>query len=66
MEITVNLLEVASELAHEMVCARFDDDQSAIYVSVTDAISYYTDDAQDYFNEWYDHYYDFILNLKTN
>jgi hypothetical protein len=64
MEITINLLEVAAELAHELVRAKFDDDDNALYVLSYGAITY-TEDAQDLFNEWYDHYYDLIFNLKV-
>ena len=66
MEININLLEAASELAHEIVCAKFEDDDSAIYESTTDTITNYSEEAQDIFNEWYDYYYDFLLRLKTN
>jgi hypothetical protein len=66
MEININLLETASELAHEVVCAKFEDDDTAIYESTTDTITSYTEEAQDLFNEWYDHYYDLLLNLKNN
>jgi len=66
MEININLLEAASELAHEVVCAKFEDDDSAIYESTTDTITVYSEEAQDLFNEWYDHYYDLLINLKIN
>jgi hypothetical protein len=66
MDITINLLEAASELAHEVVCAKFEDDDTAIYESTTNTITSYTEEAQELFNEWYDHYYDLLLNLKTN
>jgi hypothetical protein len=66
MDITINLLEVASELAHEVVCAKFEDDDNAIYESTTDTITSYTEEAQDLFNEWYDHYYELLNNLKIN
>jgi hypothetical protein len=39
MNITINLLEAASELAHEVVCAKFEDDDNAIYESTTDTIT---------------------------
>lgn len=66
MNITINLLEAASELAHEVVCAKFEDDDNAIYENTTDTITSYTKEAQDLFNEWYDHYYDLLLDLKIN
>ena len=66
MEITINLLEVASELAHEIVCAKFEDDDNEIYDNATDTISVYSEQAQDLFNEWYDYYYNLLINLKIN
>ena len=63
-KITINILEVASELAHEIVCAKFENDDSLIYEEPTGSISTYTEDAQDLFNEWYDRYYDFLLRFK--
>lgn len=66
MEISINLLEAASELAHEVVCAKFEDDDSVIYENTTDTITVYSEEAQDLFNEWYDHYYDLLINLKIN
>lgn len=64
MEITINLLEAAAELAHELVRAKFDDDDDALYV-LSDGIITYTEEAQDLFNEWYDHYYDLLFDLKV-
>lgn len=66
MEITIDLLETASELAHEVVCAKFEDDDNDIYEVVTNTITSYTKEAQELFNEWYDHYYNLLLNLKIN
>lgn len=64
MEIKIDLLEAASELAHEVVCAKFEDDDNAIYENTTDTVTVYTEEAQDLFNEWYDHYYDLLNNLS--
>jgi len=61
--IQINILEVASQLAHEMVCAKFEDDDNAIHVEDANGI-YYTEQAQDIFNEWYDHYYNFLKRLE--
>lgn len=66
MEITINLLEVASELANQIVHAEFNDDEREIYTVTNNDETIYTEDAQETFNEWYDYYYDFLLNLKTN
>jgi hypothetical protein len=56
MEITINAIELASELAHGCVRARFNDDMHAIYEEPFASVTIYTDKAQDVFNEWYDHY----------
>lgn len=63
MEIRINLLEAASELAHEIVCAKFEDDDNLINMEDAHGI-YYTEEAQELFNEWYDHYYNLLLNIK--
>jgi hypothetical protein len=62
--IQINILEVASELAHEIVCAKFEDDSAEIYNDVSDDVSNYTEKAQDVFNEWYDYYYYFLKRLE--
>ena len=56
MNITINAIELASELAHDMVCAMLKEDSNAIYQEPTDRITTYTDNAQYMFDEWYDHY----------
>jgi hypothetical protein len=66
MNITINILEVASELA-ERDLIKMDNKTifpNGIYVETEDETSY-TEEAQDIFNELYDEYYDFLLNLKT-
>jgi hypothetical protein len=66
MYITIDLMEVASELAHEIVCARFEDDAHVIYDNSTDTIAVYSEQAQILFDEWYDYYYNFLFNLKRD
>lgn len=63
MEVTINLSDIASLLAHEIVCAKFEDDDNLIHVEDADGI-YYTEEAQELFDEWYDYYYKLINNLK--
>jgi hypothetical protein len=58
MNITINIVEVASKLAGEILTAKFDDDDE-IYQEVNGEFIY-TNKAQEIFNEWYDHYYDFL------
>ena len=61
----MNILEAASELAHEVVCVKFKYDNKLIYVEDADG-TIYTEKAQDLFNEWYDHYYDFLTKLAIS
>jgi hypothetical protein len=64
MNININILEVASELAHKKIEEHFEFEANKIYEWVSDDESRYTEEAQDLFNEWYDYYYDFLLKLK--
>lgn len=64
MNITINILEVASELSHKELERHFDFDAKLIYEWVSDDESRYKEEAQDLFNEWYDHYYEFLEGLK--
>ncbi len=66
MNININILEVASELAHKKLEEHFEFDANKIYEWVSDDESRYTEEAQDLFNEWYDYYYDFLIQLKEN
>lgn len=54
-----NVLELASELADRKLRETFNEQ---IEVETEDEI-HYTEVAQDYFNELYDEYYDFLINL---
>ena len=64
MNITINILEVASELAHKRVVAILKNDYSLVYEDPSAKMIGYTDEAQDLFNEYYDEYFDFLLELK--
>lgn len=66
MNININILEVASELAHKELERHFEFEANRIYEWVSDEESRYTEEAQDLFNEWYDHYYDFLIQLKED
>ena len=63
-EIKINILELASALADEMVSAKFEDDESKIFTKENEAdeCTIFTEEAQEVFNEWYDHYYNLIAN----
>lgn len=66
MEIKINIVEVASELAHKELEKQFVFSSKDIYEWVNDSESKYTETAQDVFNVLYDEYYDFLLKLKSN
>ena len=59
MEKTFNVLELASELADLKLRETFYGDIDI----ETETEVIYTEEAQDYFNELYDEYYDFLINL---
>ena len=63
MEIAINVIELSSELAEEMVNVKFNYEQDNIYVEENEEIRY-TEQAQKIFNEWYDYYYDFLMEKK--
>lgn len=63
MEITINVIELSSELAEEMVNVKFNYEKNNIYVEENEEIKY-TEAAQEIFNEWYDYYYDFLIERK--
>jgi hypothetical protein len=63
MEVTVNILELASNLAHDRtfyesgdICNNEDD----MFEDIDAEILTYKEEIQDRFNEWYDYYYDEI------
>lgn len=69
MNITINLLEVASELAHNATI----DELSELYnedelweVSDDEGGLTYIDDAQEVFNRWYNYYLNIIESFKID
>lgn len=64
MDITINILEVASELAQKEVEKHFNYQSSLIYERVSDDETRYTEEAQSIFDENYDYFYEFLDNLK--
>jgi hypothetical protein len=70
MDIKIDILEAASELADRDLVIRYGDVggrslfPNGILRDLEDEISY-TEEAQDYFNARYDFWYDFLWNLKT-
>lgn len=57
---TFNLIELASELADKKLRETFDGD---IDVKEENGDIRYTEEAQDYFNELYDEYHDFLIRM---
>lgn len=70
MDIKINILEVASELADRDLLNSYGDEggknifPNGLLRNLEDELSY-TEEAQDYFNTRYDFWYDFLWNLKT-
>jgi len=52
--VTVNKLELASELAHRMLVLEWDDRSESLYDDDTAGVAVYTVNAQDIFNDYYD------------
>ena len=70
MNITVNILEVASELADKDLILSYGDEgakyrfPNGILTDLEDGTSY-TDEAQDFFNQRYDYWWDFLYDQKV-
>lgn len=65
MDITINAIELASELAHERLELEWAD-SIEIYKDEDSSVLTYTEEAQDIFNELYDLYLTKIEQCKTN
>jgi hypothetical protein len=69
MEVLINVLELASELAERDLVIEYGG-KTEIYKSEVDGVTTYTDEMQDKFNDLYDDYYEFIVGMghtnKTN
>jgi hypothetical protein len=63
MNVTVNILELASDLAHNELETSFNEEAVVIYKEDEDTFVY-TDEAQEVFNELYDKYYTIIDQIK--
>jgi hypothetical protein len=74
MNITINILEVASELAELDLMADFEGNKenypNGIYEAIEgeDDMTGYTDEAQDFFNNRYEYWWDFLIiqNIGDN
>ncbi len=65
MDITINAIELAAELAEERLQSDWAE-LMPIYENVDASVLTYTDEAQDIFNEWYDFYLTKIEECNTN
>jgi len=61
--ITINKLELASELANMKLEINWQD-KIQIYVDEEEGITTYTEEAQDIFNDYYDDYLNLIESCK--
>jgi len=52
--VTINKLELVSELAHKMLVKEWGDRSESIYEDDTAGVTVYTENAQDIFNNYYD------------
>ena len=62
--ITINKLELASELAHKKLVLNWSESIS-IYEDEEASVTVYTEEAQDIFNEYYDEYLTLIESCKA-
>ena len=63
MKIVIDVLELASELAHIELVENFSE-SIKIFEDENAATTHYTDEAQDIFNDLYDKYFHFIESFK--
>lgn len=63
MNVTINILELASELAENEILEKYSDTIETYSDEDEDCIVY-TDEVQDIFDELYDKYYSLIENCK--
>lgn len=63
MERKINIIEVASELAH-LKLVEIVGDESLLFEDPEAAITSYTEEHQDTFNTLYDEYFDILLDLS--
>lgn len=68
--ITINKIELASELAHEramneMINNMIIIDESEMYIEDENGDTHYTDEAQEVFNGWYDYFLSKIEEVAT-
>lgn len=57
MNKSINLVELASVLAHERMKLELGVSEEEVWVDDTEDCLIYMPEAQDVFNQWYDYYY---------
>lgn len=65
MNVTINILELASELAEAELFDNWSDSIKIYNEDEDDDCTKYTDEAQDIFNDLYDKYYSVIERFKN-
>jgi hypothetical protein len=65
MNVTINIIELASELAEMELEKHFEYSSTLIYEEEDEGTKY-TEEAQDVFDDLYDKYYSFIERFKIN
>ena len=66
MIVTINVIEVASELAHHQTLYDSGDicsNENDMYEDINAEVLTYKEEIQDRFNTWYDYYFEIITNL---
>lgn len=58
--IKINIVEVATEIAHNNIIDLFGDDEETIYTEVNGEFKY-TEEVQEVFNEYYDTYFSILI-----
>ena len=65
MNVTINIVELASELASYELEEKYSDDINLLYIDLDNGDTCYTKEAQEIFNNLYDTYYTIIENCQA-
>ena len=66
MNITINIVELASELASYELEEKYSGDINLVYINLDNGDTCYTKEAQEVFNDLYDKYYAVIESYQIN
>jgi len=64
MELRINIVEAAAEIAEKLVKESFKTAEE-MYQTADNGDTYYTDEAQERFENWYNEVWDILINAKT-